>query len=75
MCNLKKIDVEVFQSDLRCNIQRTPPTNPSAPDDIDSLVKNVTIAIQNSVNKQKQLINHDAGKIKPWCNSGPLLYP
>jgi hypothetical protein len=73
-CNLKKIDVVKFQSDLRCDIQKIPPTNPSNPVEIDSLVKKVTIAIQNSVDKQQRPINHNAGKIKPWWD-GAILEP
>jgi hypothetical protein len=73
-CNLKKIDVEKFQSDLRHDIQKIPPTDLSTPDDIDLLVKKVTIAIQNSVDKQKRLINHNTGKIKPWWD-GAILDP
>ncbi|PLW44900.1 hypothetical protein PCASD_09115 [Puccinia coronata f. sp. avenae] len=73
-CNLEKIDVERYQIKLRHQIQKLNHINPTTTDDIDLLIQKITIAIQNLVNKQKKLVNHNKGKIKPWWD-GAILDP
>jgi hypothetical protein len=68
-CNLEKINFEKFQSDLKLNIATISTANLSTANDIDLLVERITIAIQNSIDKQKRTINHNIGKIKPWWDS------
>jgi hypothetical protein len=73
-CNLEKIDVERYQINLRHQIQKLNHINPTTTDDIDLLIQKVTIEIQNSVDKQKKLVNHNKEKIKPWWD-GAILDP
>jgi hypothetical protein len=71
-CDLKKIDVEMFQTDLQRNIQKINSTNLYTTDNIDCLLKKITIAIQNSIDKQKKSVNHNIGKIKLWWDNAIL---
>jgi hypothetical protein len=73
-CNLEKINVERYQINLRHHIIKLNHINPLITDDIDLLIQKITIAVQNSIDKQIKLINHKKGKIKPWWD-GAILEP
>jgi hypothetical protein len=71
---VEKIDIEQFQSELQRSIDKLPTALPTTTESIDSMVKGITISIQNSIDKQKKLVNHNKGKIKPWWD-GKILDP
>jgi hypothetical protein len=72
--DLKKFDAKVFQAKLLRQTQSIPSNDLSNADNIDTFVKKLTIAIQNSADKQKKTVNHNKGKIKP-CWDKIILDP